>query len=163
MKTDLSISVQVNIGLTQQLETVVNAILNSVTPKGFGRYQEPQVIAQTQAQEPEQTQTQTQTQAQEPEQEPEAEPAKVLTEEDIRKAMHQTRKRIEGEDYKEHTDSEAYQKYHKALTAQFKNIAAELGADKPSLLPAEQRASFISSCNELTVLEDGTIGVVVPF
>ncbi len=155
MKTDLSISVQVNIGLTQQLETVVNAILNSITPKGFGRYQEPQEQAQEQAQE--QTQTQTQ------EQEPEAEPAKVLTEEDIRKAMHQTRKRIEGEDYKEHTDSEAYQKYHKALTAQFKNIAAELGADKPSLLPAEQRASFISSCNELTVLEDGTIGVVVPF
>lgn len=157
MKTDLSISVQVNIGLTQQLETVVNAILNSITPKGFGRYQEPQVIAQ--AQEPEQEQKQ----AQEPKQEPEAEPAKVLTEEDIRKAMHQTRKRIEGEDYKEHTDSEAYQKYHKALTAQFKNIAAELGAEKPSLLPAEQRASFISSCNELTVLEDGTIGVVVPF
>lgn len=92
-----------------------------------------------------------------------ADAPKELTEEDVRAAMHKTRQRIEGEDYKEHTDGEAYKKYHKALTAQFKNIAALLGSDKPSALPAEQRANFIKQCDELQVLEDGTIGTKCPY
>lgn len=80
-----------------------------------------------------------------------------LTEEDIRAAMHKTRQRIEGEDYKENTDGEGYKKYHKQLTAQFKNIAAVLGSDKPSGLPVEQRASFIAMCDELIIGEDGNV------
>ena len=91
------------------------------------------------------------------------EAAKPLTEEDVRAAMHRTRQRIEGEDYKDHTDSEAYQKYHKALTAQFKNIAALLGSDKPSALPEDKREQFIKQCDELKVMEDGTIGSDCPF
>ena len=148
MKPDLSINVQVNIGLTEQMATIANAILEQLSPRGFGRYQDFVQPAQTYEQ------------PAEPAQE---EAPKALTEEDVRRAMHEARQRIEGEDYKEHTDSEAYKKYHKQLTAQFKNIAAELGAEKPSLLPEDQRASFIHSCKELTILEDGTIGVVVPF
>ena len=77
--------------------------------------------------------------------------------------MHKTRQRIEGEDYKENTDGEAYKKYHKALTAQFKNIAALLGADKPSALPTDKIESFIKQCDELQILKDGTIGTECPY
>lgn len=88
---------------------------------------------------------------------PAAQPEKALTEEDIRAAMHRTRQRFEGEEYKENTDSEAYKKYHKALTGMFKQIAAMLGADKPSALPADKRAAFIAECEALTTDENGLI------
>lgn len=88
---------------------------------------------------------------------------KALTEEDIRAAMHRTRQRIEGADYRENTDSELYKKYHRQLTGEFKRIAAILGADKPSALPAEQRASFIAQCDELIIDEKGEIAVKLPF
>ncbi|MCM1517571.1 MAG: hypothetical protein NC117_02905 [Pseudoflavonifractor sp.] len=81
----------------------------------------------------------------------------ALTAEDIRAAMHRTRQRFEGEDYRDHTDSESYKKYHKALTAQFKQIAALLGADKPSALPDDKRAAFIAECDALTLDESGNI------
>lgn len=87
---------------------------------------------------------------------------KEFTEEDVRAAMHKTRQRIEGEDYKEHTDSEAYKKYHKELTSMFKNIAATLGAEKPSTLEAGKREDFIKACDDLAILEDGTIGYTIP-
>lgn len=86
-----------------------------------------------------------------------------LTAEDVRAAMHKTRQRIEGEDYKENTNGEAYKKYHKPLTAQFKNIAALLGAEKPSALPPDKIANFIEQCNGLQIMEDGTIGPKLPF
>ena len=88
---------------------------------------------------------------------------KPLTAEDVRAAMHATRQRIEGEDYKENTNGDLYKKYHKPLTAQFKNIAALLGADKPSALPSDKIADFIEQCNDLQVMEDGTIGSNCPF
>lgn len=88
---------------------------------------------------------------------PAQQPAKELTEEDIRAAMHRTRQRFEGEDYKDNTDSEAYKKYHKQLTGMFKQIAAVLGADKPSALPADMRASFIAECDALIIDEKGFI------
>ena len=95
--------------------------------------------------------------------EPTPEKPKELTEQDIRGAMDKTRKRIEGEDYKDNTESEGYQKYHRQLTSMFKNIAAELGAEKPSALPAEQRQAFITECDLLQVMEDGTIGKIEAF
>ena len=88
---------------------------------------------------------------------------KPLTAEDVRAAMHKTRQRIEGEDYKENTNGDLYKKYHKPLTAQFKNIAALLGADKPSALPPDKIASFIEQCDELQILKDGTIGTECPY
>ena len=88
---------------------------------------------------------------------------KPLTAEDVRAAMHKTRQRIEGEDYKENTNGEAYKKYHKPLTAQFKDIAALLGAEKPSALPPDKIADFIEQCNGLQIMEDGTIGSNCPF
>ena len=88
---------------------------------------------------------------------------KPLTAEDVRAAMHKTRQRIEGEDYKENTNGDLYKKYHKPLTAQFKNIAALLGADKPSALPSDKIANFIEQCDGLQIMEDGTIGSNCPF
>lgn len=88
---------------------------------------------------------------------------KPLTAEDVRAAMHKTRQRIEGEDYKENTNGDLYKKYHKPLTAQFKNIAALLGADKPSALPPDKIANFIEQCNGLQIMEDGTIGSNCPY
>lgn len=97
--------------------------------------------------------------------EPEA-PAeeKEYTEVDVRAAMDRTRRRIEGEDYKDNTSSELYKKYHRALTAQFKQIAGVLGSDKPSALPSsELRGSFIRQCDELEIGEDGSIVTKCPF
>lgn len=93
----------------------------------------------------------------------EAAPAAEPSEEDVRAAMHKTRQRIEGADYKENTDGELYKKYHKQLTSQFKNIAAFLGADKPSALPADKRASFIAQCDELVIGDDGNVTTKVPY
>ena len=88
---------------------------------------------------------------------------KEYTEVDVRAAMERTRKRIEGEDYKENTGGEKYKKYHRQLTAEFKNIAAFLGSEKPSALPtSELRRNFCNRCDEL-ILEDGKITRKIPF
>lgn len=88
---------------------------------------------------------------------------KEYTEVDVRAAMERTRKRIEGEDYKENTSSEKYKKYHRQLTAEFKNIAAFLGSEKPSALPtSELRKNFCDQCDEL-ILENGQITRKIPF
>lgn len=185
MKTDFSINVQVNLGVTPELMQLANAFLSHKPTIAQGREalldanaqveEKPKNATTVKPQQPNSAKEQpgnTDTESQAPQGEATTEQApsgdqtqapKELTEEDVRAAMHQTRQRIEGEDYKEHTDSEAYKKYHKALTAQFKNIAALLGADKPSALPVEKRESFIKECDDLVVLEDGTIGSKCPF
>ena len=161
MKTDFSINVKVNIGLTPEVAELVKAFLS---PK-----QAAAAEAEADAEQAPDAGSQAETAA--PSVEPEQAPVKTgptqapkeLTEEDVRAAMHKTRQRIEGENYKTQPGGDAYVKYHKALTAEFKNIAALMGADKPSALPAEQRASFIEQCDQLQVKADGTIGLVPPF
>lgn len=95
----------------------------------------------------------------------EAAPAnKEYTEVDVRAAMERTRKRIEGDDYKENTNGEKYKKYHRRLTAEFKNIAALLGSEKPSALPSsELRETFCAQCDKLVIGEDGNITTNAPF
>lgn len=88
---------------------------------------------------------------------PVEQPKDLPTEEDVRACIHRTRQRFEGEDYKNNTSSEVYLKYHKVLNAEFKRISAILGAEKPSKLPAEQRAAFIAECDALIIGEDGNI------
>lgn len=205
MKTDFSINVQVNLGVTPEIVALVNAILchrPTVAPTAEealdGNSQvdnkpEDTTPAQPQqptnkrggkkkeeaaADKPEPTKEPAGDEQQEAaaneadangEQVAEQEEAKAeaeqkpLTAEDVRAAMHATRQRIEGEDYKENTNGDLYKKYHKPLTAQFKNIAALLGADKPSALPSDKIANFIEQCNGLQVMEDGTIGSNCPF
>ncbi len=177
MNFDLNINVQ--IGVTPQLATFLTALLQS-------RPETPATLPAIEAPAPEPAESekprrkrQAKTDAPEVEN-PEAEapaapveeapaapkpfaeapvqqPDKPLTEEDIRACMHRTRQRFEGEDYKENTTGEGYKKYHKQLTSQFKQIAAILGADKPSALPVEQRAAFIAECDALIIGEDENI------
>ena len=212
MKTDFSINVQVNLGVTPEIVALVNAILchrPTVAPTaeealdGNGRVDnKPEDTTPAQPQQPtnkrgRKKKEETATHKPEPTKEPagdeqqeaaaneadanggqeeakddEAAPQdesqgeaeqKSLTAEDVRAAMHKTRQRIEGEDYKENTNGDLYKKYHKPLTAQFKNIAALLGAEKPSALTPDKIASFIEQCNGLQVMEDGTIGSNCPF
>lgn len=216
MKTDFSINVQVNLGVTPEIVALVNAILchrptvaptaeealdgnsqvdnkpEDTTPaqpqqptnkRGRKKKEEAtadkpeptkepagdeqqeaaaneadangEQVAEQEAAPQDESQAKAQTEA-EAEQKP-------LTAEDVRAAMHATRQRIEGEDYKENTNGELYKKYHKPLTAQFKNIAALLGADKPSALPSDKIADFIEQCGELKILKDGTIGTESPY
>ena len=225
MKTDFSINVQVNLGVTPEVVALVSAILAHRPQKSEGELnaqgaqlenapqeqQPPQQEPEAKQEEAAASQAPTtkrgrkkkdpepptekpkdkpgseeeeaaanqadanadgsqeqQTDEQPPQQEPEPkaqqeEAAKPLTEEDVRAAMHRTRQRIEGEDYKDNPTGEKYQKYHKPLTAQFKNIAALLGSDKPSTLPEDKRAAFIKQCEELKIMKDGTIGSDCPF
>lgn len=88
---------------------------------------------------------------------PEAE--KELTEVDVRAAMDRTRRRIEGENYKEDTSSEGYKKWHRALTGWFKATAALHGADKPSALPDHaSRKGFIADCDQVQIKDDQLVG-----
>lgn len=198
MKTDFSINVQVNLGVTPEIVALVNAILchrPTVAPTaeealdGNGQVDNKPEDAAADKPEPtkesagdeqqeaaanetdangEQVAEQEEAKAEEaaPQNEGQAKAEaeqKPLTAEDVRAAMHKTRQRIEGEDYKENTNGDLYKKYHKPLTAQFKNIAALLGAEKPSALPPDKIANFIEQCNGLQIMEDGTIGSNCPF
>ena len=84
--------------------------------------------------------------------------AKELTAEDVRDAIDRTRRRFEGEDYAQNTDTEEYKRYHKALTALFKQSAMALaGVTKPSLLPPDKIADFIADCEAITLDENGNL------
>lgn len=181
MNFDLNINVQ--IGITPQLATFLTALLQgrpatpvqlpateAQTPEQPAESEKPRRTRRAKTDTPDTAapvapaEEVTQPEADAPTDEPKPfveapvqQPEKELTEEDIRAAMHRTRQRFEGEDYKENTDSEAYKKYHKQLTGMFKQIAAVLGADKPSALPADRRASFIAECDALIIDEKGFI------
>lgn len=179
MKTDFSINVNVSIGVTSEVVQLVTAILAKQpaqivapgTVVSSEPQQEPQAAAkktrkgkgdataEAPANDAAVGQQEAETQADQPEPQPEAEAEtnRELTEEDVREAMHKVRQRIEGENYKENTDSENYKKYHRVLTQTFKNISALLGSDKPSTLPADQRVAFINEINALVVNEKGEI------
>ena len=93
----------------------------------------------------------------------EEEKPKEYTEQDVRAAMHDTRTRIEGEGYKDNTDSEGYKKWHRQLTAWFKNTASTYGAEKPSALAdSDSRRAFIDDCQR--VIADGDkLTIPLPF
>ena len=172
--TNLEITVHVNLGVTPELTALVSAILHKETQPVVAASLEtapeaaPAPVDEMPARKPRKSKSDTAAPEPAPASEAEAAPAedekpKELTEEDVRAAMHRTRTRIEGEDYKENTDGEKYQKYHKQLTANFKNISALLDADKPSALPADKRESFIKQCDELVIGDDGFITTKCPY
>ena len=188
MKTDFSVHIHVDLGVTPELVALVNAVIDHrPMPTVEAPKPEPSASEQPKAAAPAkkrgrkaataeapapEVEAQAEEAAPEPEPEPEAEaPAeaepKELTEQDIRDAMHRTRQRIEGENYKDETDGELYKKYHRQLTSRFKNTAALLGSDKPSALITEkgqdEARQFIAECDRLEVLEDGTIGIKAPY
>jgi len=188
MKTDFSVHIHVDLGVTPELVALVNAVIgHRQMPTVEAPKPEPSASEQPEAAAPakkrgrkaataEAPAPEVEAPAEEaaPEPEPEAEAEaqaeaepKELTEQDIRDAMHRTRQRIEGENYKDETDGELYKKYHRQLTSWFKNTAALLGSDKPSALITEkgqdEARQFIEECDRLEVLEDGTIGIKEAF
>lgn len=170
----IQINVQVSIGLNSELSALLMSVVNRPaqvaelpaaprTKKPAKPQPEPEV-----ANKPTESKAETVTDAPEPQPTPEPEPAqapeptqteqagqKEYTEVDVRAAMDRTRRRIEGENYKEKTDSEGYKKWHRVLTGWFKNTAAMFGAEKPSALPdSESRAKFIACCDAVQVKGD---------
>lgn len=168
MKTDFSVTIQVNIGVTPEVVQLVTAILTKQAPaneqentavapgKGRGRKKSDHAPESQEPANGEGQQADNQEAASEPAPASQ-EPNKELTEEDVREAMNRARCRIEGEDWKDNTDGDLYKKYHRQLNATFKNISALLGADKPSALPADKRADFIAECDLLIVNDKGEI------
>lgn len=157
----IQINVQVNIGLTSELFTLLSSVVNRpaqlaelpAAPRNKKPEPKPEVANQ-----PNPTDGQATAAKPEPAPEPQApakEETKEYTEVDVRAAMDRTRKRIEGENYKEKPDSEGYKKWHRVLTGWFKNTAAMYGAEKPSALPdSESRAKFIACCDAVCVKGD---------
>lgn len=177
MTVELNVNVQV--GITPEVASLLAGLLNTGKAASQAASEQPGAEAQAPvAKKPRKTKAQpaeaqdaapAAEAAQEAEQLAEAEaaqeaeqPAADPTEEDVRAAMHRTRQRIEGEDYKENTDGELYKKFHKQLTGEFKRLASLLGADKPSALDADKRAQFIAACEGLFVDTDGVITTKVP-
>lgn len=166
----IQINVQVNVGLNAELCTLLSAVLNHpaqvaelpAAPKP-SKPAKPQPKPEVTNQ-PTEDKAETDKDAPEPQPTPEPEPQpqngkKEYTEVDVRAAMDRTRRRIEGENYKEKPDSEGYKRWHRALTAWFKNTAAALGAEKPSALPdSESRAKFIACCDAVYVKNDELTG-----
>lgn len=163
----IQINVSVNIGVNQELYGLLSSLLSrpqevvetaAPAPRKPRAAKQQPVVENQPAPAPAPTPAQTE----KPEPQPEAAPAeaptqtaKEYTEVDVREAMDRTRKRIEGENYKEQTDSELYKKWHRRLTAFFKNTAAVFGSDKPSTLPdSESRAKFIACCDAVCVKDD---------
>lgn len=176
----IQINVQVNVGLNAELYTLLSAVLNrpaqvaelpaAPKPNKPAKPQpKPEVAnkptedkAENDKDAPEPQPTTEPEQQPKPQEAADAEPTqteqagqKEYTEVDVRAAMDRTRRRIEGENYKEKTDSEGYKRWHRTLTGWFKNTAAMFGAEKPSALPdSESRAKFIACCDAVTVKND---------
>lgn len=175
----ITINVQVNVGVTPELASLVKPIVDHLQgaraveaapaapqpeTKPASKKTKQQPAADPAPEAPAATAETTQEQPAAEQQAEAAAEEKEYTEVDVRAAMDRTRKRIEGEDYKDNTTSDGYKTWHRALTAQFKQIAGVLGSDKPSALPSsELRGSFIRQCDELEIGEDGSIVTKCPF
>lgn len=170
----IQINVQVNVGLNDNVVTLLSSLLNRGTAPAPAEAAAPKPKKQPTAK----PQAAVEKPADKPEEasavvenpQPEAQPAqaetnapaeaapvkaKEYTVVDVRAAMDRTRKRIEGEDYKENTESELYKKWHRRLTGWFKNTSAILGAEKPSALTGSDNiAKFVESCDALQVEGD---------
>ena len=152
----IQINVQVNIGMDSALLSMLSGLVTTAqtaAPAAQQPQRKPKAEAKPkQVNQPAAQQPAAEAASGEAKPEPMPEKPKEYTEVDIRAAMDRTRKRIEGEDYKEKPDSEGYKTWHKRLTAWFKNTAALCGAEKPSALPdSESRAKFIAACDAVEI------------
>lgn len=165
----LEVKVNVQIGVTPEVVSLVSAILNKPAAVEAPAAAAPAAAEETTQQpaarrgRPKKTEApaEPETPAAPAAAAPEAAPAdtgdmpdKVFypQEEDVRTAMHQARCRIEGEDYKDKPSDDL----HRAVTDVFKAIANDLsGQKKPSALPQELRQAFIDAARTVQQGEDG--------
>lgn len=162
---EININVRVQIGVTDQLCSLLSAFAKHVAPAAApvpptepAHQQQPAVVEAA----PETPAAPVEVGQPAPIEQPAPEvpapvnEAKELTEADVRAAMDRTRRRIEGENYKEDTTSEGYKKWHRALTGWFKATAMLYGADKPSALPDHaSRKNFIADCDQVQIKDGG--------
>lgn len=143
------INVAVNIGLTPELAHLCSSLMGKMVKPSepIAVAEEVTPVEESQA-EPIAVAEEVTPVAEEPKE-------KEYTEVDVRDAMDRTRRRIEGDNYKDNTDSELYKKWHRKLTAFFKSTAGLLGSDKPSTLPdSASRQSFCKMCDEVVAQGD---------
>ena len=159
MDTNFHLSVDVNVGLTPALQTFLESFFKmsaSVTEdpvkKPAAKPKKVAVTSEEQQEELEQVKQENPAVAK-LQDKLDLELVEKKPTEIIRAAMTACRERIEGKDYTKESP------YHKELTAEFKRIAALLGSERPSELPADKVSSFVNAINALDV-EDGKI--VVP-
>ncbi len=167
MDKQFTVNVQINVGVTPELCGLLTALIGSrqqpTAAPGVAAPAEQPAPTEKPEKKPRARKTDAPVEQAAADPEPAPQPQqeadkKDYTEVDIRAAMDRTRKRIEGENYKEKTDSEGYKKWHRALTAWFMKIANELGAARPSALPdSDSRAKFIASCEAVTVSDNGEL------
>lgn len=166
----MDLTIKIEIGVTPELKALAESLIGArkAMPEGeCERVQQKAKAVKEESQpqpQPEPTGVnQDAPDAEKPQPQSQPQPQKATyTEEDVREAMHKCRCRIEGEDYKDNPQGEGYTKWHKNLTAFFKNMSARLGYDRPSELPVELRKAFIDECADIIVGEDGLL-TSVPF
>lgn len=133
----IQINIHVDVGFNEALQGLLAAMVGGKTRQTDAA--EPAAIPEpVQAREPERVKAE----------------QKEYTDVDLRAAIDRTRRRIEGENYKEQPDSEGYRTWHKALSAWFKEKSRQCGAERPVLLPDnESRARFIAHCDAVEVID----------
>ena len=165
----IQINVSVNIGATAELMSFLSSLMNSrpmteATQVAASAVENPQAEAIEEPKQEAAAETKVEAEAEPEKPASKQEQPKGCTEVDVRAAIDRTRRRIEGENWKENPDGEGYKKWHRALTSWFKSTATAYGADKPSALPDnESRQSFINDCDSLRATEDGDLKIDIPF
>lgn len=166
----MEMTINVRIGVTPELESLARTIFTGKAqpaplkePKAPAK-KAPAAAEPVQEQQPAEAEAvQEQPLTEQPAEEKPLLSKSTYTEEDIRRAMHECRQRIEGPDYKENTESEGYRKYHRALTSRFKLMAQSMGYDRPSALPAELRENFIRECADIITDDKGELTQKLPY
>lgn len=165
----LEVKVNVQIGVTPEVVSLVSAILNKPAAVEAPAAAAPAAAEETTQQpaarrgRPKKTEAPAEPEAPAAPAAPAADTAPADTgdmpdnvfypsEEDVRTAMHKSRERIEGADYKDKPSDDL----HRAVTDVFKAIANELsGQKKPSALPQELRQAFIDATHTIQQDVDG--------
>lgn len=83
---------------------------------------------------------------------------------DCRAALERARLRIEGENHKD-KKGEAYERYHKAISAIVKQTVMQVSGGKAKVIPQlapEMRARFIAEMDALKVDENGDLQTMAP-
>lgn len=175
MDNIMNISINVNVGLTPQLEgflirlfggchaqPVTTEVINTEAPQ-VAAPAKPETVKAPQPMTVEEATAEPEPQAVEDAPQATATEEREYTEADVRAAIDRARQRIEGDDWKDNPDGAGYKKWHRAMTSWFKVTAALFGADRPSELPdSHSRMGFIRCCDEVQIV-DGALQDAVPF
>lgn len=157
----LELNVNVKIGLTEQLATLVGAAL-AATQNRNNPYIAPGIATETLSRALANDETTVEAVVDNKTSETVAEvkkekTVKAMCAEDVRAAIDRARDRIEGEDWRTNRTSDRYKRYHKALNAVCCQISATYGAAKPSGLAPENYEKFIADCDRITIDGNGEL------